>query len=80
MKKILILFLLSSMTSFGQGPCNSPNPPSWCNGGGGPCAGNNPPSWCNNTSVPINDGIVYLLIGGLLYGFKKMYDLQKISN
>ncbi len=27
--------------------------------------------------VPINNGLIFLLIAGLLFGFKKMYDLSK---
>jgi hypothetical protein len=84
MKKLLIIFLLISSPLFSQGPWGpGGNPGGGNNGGGnngGPCNSPNPPSWCNNTGVPINNGIVYLLIGGLLYGIKKMYDSQKITN
>lgn len=75
MKKLLIILLLSSLSALGQGPCSSPNPPSWCNGGGGgPCAGANPPSWCGTTGVPINNGLWALGALGLVlvgYYYKK---------
>ena len=55
----------------GQGPCGTPNPPPWCNGGGGgPCANNNPPAWCNNTGVPINNRLWILALAGAAYVFK----------
>jgi hypothetical protein len=31
----------------------------------------------NPGDVPINNGLVFLLVAGLLFGFKKMYDLNK---
>ncbi len=81
--KILLVLILSmfTFTAMSQGPCGSPNPPSWCNGGGGgPCGSANPPSWCNNTSVPINNGLWVLIILGLGYGFYTIRKQRIINN
>ena len=69
MKKLTIIIgiTLLSLTSFGQGPCDSANPPAWCNdGSGGPCVGNNPPTWCGTTTnTPINGELWVLIVIGL---------------
>jgi len=74
MKKIrlTLIVLILSLNALAQGgPCNSPNPPAWCNGGGGgPCASSNPPAWCGNVGVPINNGLWVLALSGAAFVFR----------
>lgn len=68
--KILTVFIFlaffATMDLFAAGP---PGPP----GGGGPPGGCWPPSSC----IPIDGGLSFLLIAGVAYGGKKMYDISK---
>ena len=57
MKKLTIIIgvTLLSLTTFGQlGPCNSPNPPTWCGGMCGP-----------TINTPINGELWVLIVIGL---------------
>lgn len=80
MKRIyfLILFVVFAQLSWSiQGPCNTPNPPAWCNGGGGPCNSPNPPAWCNNSNVPISTHDWILLIAGTILGIVIILKMNK---
>jgi len=63
----ITLFVGFSVVSYAAGP---PGPP---NGGGGPPGGCWPPSTC----IPLDGGLSFLLMAGVAYGGKKMYDISK---
>lgn len=63
---LLTIFFLSNLEFFAAGP---PGPP----GGGGPPGGCWPPSAC----IPLDGGISFLLLAGVAYGGKKVYDISK---
>ncbi len=70
--KFIFVLLLFCSVFFGQeifaaGP---PGPP-----GGGP-GGGGPPCW-PPPCVPIDGGISFLLVAGVLYGSKKVYEISK---
>ena len=56
-----------SVIAYAAGP---PGPPT---GGGGPPGGCWPPSTC----IPLDGGLSFLLMAGVAYGGKKMYDISK---
>lgn len=62
---LFIIALSIANNAFAAGP---PGPPS--GGGGGP------PCW-PPPCVPIDGGLSFLLIAGMVYGGKKAYDLSK---
>jgi hypothetical protein len=76
------LLLFVSISVYGQGPCNNPNPPSWCGGitGPNPCQGNNPPTWCGSIEVPLDDYYWMLALIGLGIGIchRNKIELKKI--
>ncbi len=64
---LLAIFFISNIELFAAGP---PGPPG---GGGGPPGGCWPPSAC----IPLDGGIGFLLLAGVAYGGKKVYDISK---
>jgi hypothetical protein len=64
---LLVLLVFNNLELFAAGP---PGPPG---GGGGPPGGCWPPSTC----IPIDGGLSFLLLAGVAYGGKKVYDISK---
>lgn len=67
---LVLLFILSINDAFTQ-----PGPPGG-GMGGPPCW---PPSTCD-PAIPINNGLIFLIVMGLLFGVMKIYKTSQIKN
>jgi hypothetical protein len=62
---LLLVFIASSMALFAQPPGGPPP-------GGGGTTGTTPPCW-EPECVPIDSGLIFLLIAGLVLGARMLY-------
>ena len=71
MKKLIAALLIYFTASVYNNLYAAGSPPPPPGGGGGP------PCWPPGTCIPIDGGVVFLGLAGLVYAYKKFQDLKK---